>query len=170
MGTIQALRSWSVRRWRVAAGAAVVSGLALGIPTDVIPNPWFGRQGTPVLWWSYPALFLTAVLSGLLFATYVNDRPPTAIGEPAGDPTAGDPNLVDRPGRLGSLAGMMSFFAIGCPVCNKIAVVALGAAGATKWFAPVQPVLAVISFALIAWALRARLRGEIACPSPLPVA
>lgn len=63
-------------------------------------------------------------------------------------------------------AGLLTFFAVGCPVCNKIVLLALGSAGALTWFEPVQPVLQVAAVALLAWALRSRLRGEIACPAP----
>lgn len=39
----------------------------------------------------------------------------------------------------------------------------LGMSGALTWFAPVQPFLKVIALGLMAWALRTRLTGEIAC-------
>ena len=140
-------------------GAAVVSALALGLPTDVIPNPVFGRQGTPVEPWAVPVLIATAILSGLLVATYVrNDYP------------ADNAEELDRPGRFGSLGGLLSFFAIGCPICNKLVVIALGTSGALTWFAPVQPFLGVGAMILMAWALRTRLRGELACPLPATAA
>lgn len=34
-------------------------------------------------------------------------------------------------------------FAVGCPACNKIAVILLGTSGALNLWAPVQPVLGV---------------------------
>lgn len=145
---------WTTRRWIVAAGASVVSALALGLPTDVIPNPVFGRQGTPVTWWSYPVLAVTAVLSGMLFATYVRNTPDF------------DDHQLDQPGRTGGFGALLSFFAIGCPICNKVVLLALGAAGAVKWFAPVQPFLGAASLLLMGWALWARLRGEVQCPIP----
>ena len=39
--------------------------------------------------------------------------------------------------------GMLSMFAVGCPACNKIAVILLGTSGALNLWAPVQPVLGV---------------------------
>ena len=129
--------------------------LAIGLPTDVIPNPVFGRQGTPVEPWAVPVLAITAVLSGLLFATYLQ----------TGDAVeADDIEGLDRPGRFGSLGGLLSFFAVGCPICNKVVVIALGTSGALTWFAPVQPYLGVVALGLLAWALRVRFRGEVACP------
>ena len=149
---VATVRSWSGRHLLVAGGAAVLVALAIGLPTDVIPNPVFGRP-VPVTWWSYPTLLITAVLGGLLAATYV-DHGSTA---PA---TLDD---VDAPTRRGGMAGMLSFFAVGCPVCNKLVVVALGTTGARQWFEPVQPALAIASIVLLAWALRARLRSATVC-------
>ena len=148
------LTRWSVARWRFAVMMAVVSALAIGLPTDVIPNPVFGRQGTPVEPWAVPVLAITAVLSGLLFATYFPD---------GGTGETDDTVELDQPSRFGSFGALLSFFAVGCPICNKLVVLALGTSGALTWFAPVQPYLGVIALALLAWALRVRLRGEVAC-------
>lgn len=150
-------RTWSFRHVLVAGGAAIVVALAIGLPTDVIPNPVFGRP-VPVTWWSYPTLLVTAVLAGLLAATYVRGA------EASGDEgrSVADSEM-DTPTRTGGVAGLLSFFAVGCPVCNKLVIVALGTTGARQWFEPVQPVLAVASVALLWWALRARLRSATTC-------
>ncbi len=152
---LEALKGWTTSRWWFAAAMAAVSALAIGLPTDVIPNPVFGRQGTPVEPWAVPVLAITAVLSGLLFATYY---------QPGGAAETDDIVGLDRSSRFGSLGGLLSFFAVGCPICNKVVVVALGTSGALSWFAPVQPYLGVVALGLLAWALRVRLRGEVACP------
>ncbi len=154
---LQALKGWSGARWRFAAIMTAVSALAIGLPTDVIPNPVFGRQGTPVEPWAVPVLVVTAVLSGLLLATYFR-----------GGDAADDDDVLDRPSRFGGLGGLLSFLAIGCPICNKVVVIALGTSGALTWFAPVQPYLGLLALGLLAWALRVRLRGEIACPVDQP--
>ncbi len=149
--TVDGFRSWSVRHAVVAVGAGVLVALAIGLPTDVIPNPVFGRP-VPVTWWSYPTLVITAVLGGLLAATYVGSSSATA---PVDE--------IDAPGRRGGIAGLLSFFAVGCPVCNKLVIVALGTTGARQWFEPLQPILAVASILLLGWALRARLRSSTSC-------
>lgn len=65
--------------------------------------------------------------------------------------------------------GLLTFFAVGCPVCNKLVLLALGYAGAMTWFQPVQPVLQVLAVTLLGLALVQRLRGELACTvSPTP--
>lgn len=150
MGGMYELTRWTARRWISAAAGALVVAIAVGIPTDVIPNPVFGRP-VEVTWWSYPSLVVTAILGGLLIATYV--REPSASGDE-----------LDRPARTGGIGGMLSFFAVGCPTCNKLVVVALGSSGALDWFAPMQPILAVLSIGLLGWALRARLRSATVCP------
>ena len=66
------LQSWTIRRWLVAAAAAMIVILLVGLPTDVIPNPVFGRP-VAVTWWSYPVLVVTGMLGALLAATYVRD-------------------------------------------------------------------------------------------------
>jgi hypothetical protein len=152
---VTALADWSARRWLAAVLGAVATALVVGLPTDVIPNPVFGRP-VDVTWWSYPVLVATAVLGGLLLATYVRDTP-DGTGADAID------DELDRPAKTGGIGGMLSFFAIGCPTCNKLVVLAIGSTGALDWFAPAQPLLAVASLLLLGWALRVRLRGEVAC-------
>lgn len=175
------LRGWPARRWLVALAAAVALALALGLPTDVVPNPVFGRP-VAVTWWAPWVLVASAALGGLVVASYVRDpaaMPPPAVRPRNGDEGSGDggqgpgaPGGGDRaaghagtdpPARLAGVAGLLGFFAVGCPVCNKLVVVALGTTGALQWFAPLQPVLAVASVVALAVALRARLAGQLVC-------
>lgn len=149
------LLQWPARRWAAALVAAVAVALIVGLPTDVIPNPVFGRP-VPVTWWSYPALVVTAVLGGLLAATYIRI---------VDDPRYSD--QADQPARAGGFGGLLSFFAVGCPVCNKLVVLALGTVGARRWFEPFQPALAVVSILLLVVALRSRLRNVTSCPVPV---
>jgi len=143
---VAALREWPVRRWLAAGVGALVCGLVLGIPTDVIPNP-LAHRVLPVTWWSYPTLALTALLGGLLIATYVRaPEQPAATRATSG--------------------GILSFLAIGCPVCNKLVVLAIGTTGALSLWAPVQPVLAAASIVLLGWALVTRLTNARTCAIP----
>lgn len=162
---------WPARRWGIAAIAAVVSTVALAIPTALIPNPIFGRAIAPE-WWSWPVTIITGVLAGLLVATYV------AIPRSNTDADAGvDSTLdgegaehLDKAGKAGVIGGLVSFFAVGCPVCNKLILIALGTTGAVQWFAPIQPILAVAAVALLVWALRRRLLNESSCAVRIPTA
>lgn len=152
---MKTMANWSARRWATAVVASLVVTLAVGIPTDVIPNPVFGRP-VDVTWWSYPVLIATGVLGGLLAATYLR-----------ADGDTGDDDL-DSSGKAGGLGGLLSFFAVGCPTCNKLIVLAIGTTGALDWFAPAQPLLAVASVALLWWALRTRLRAADSCRIAAP--
>ncbi|MBF6289937.1 hypothetical protein IU436_26390 [Nocardia farcinica] len=138
------MSEWPIRRWLVAFAVGAVVAAAVGIPTGVLATPFYTRM-TPVLWWNYPIWLFTAVLSGLVAATYVRSRiPPTTRS-------------------AGLWATLASAFAVGCPVCNKLIVALLGVSGALSIWAPLQPVIAVASLSLLAWALRRRLAGERAC-------
>lgn len=161
------MREWSVRRWVVAAVGAVGTVLVVAVPTAMIHTPVFGRA-VAVTWWSWPVLLATAVLSGLLLATYVREPGLEPVVAGGGTTASQAPAGADRPSKLGMAGGALTFFAVGCPVCNKIALLALGSAGALQWFAPIQPVLAVGALALLAYSLRVRLRGERACPVAAP--
>lgn len=147
------VRAWSARHWLVAAGSTVAYALLIGIPTDLIDTPVFGRE-IPPTWWSWPALVVSSVLAGLLTATYV------------ADPAAPAEEGTDRSVKGGYVGGFLTFFAVGCPVCNKLVLLALGTSGALTWFEPVQPVLSLAAIAVLVWALRTRLRGQVSCALP----
>lgn len=158
-----ALRAWGPRHYGVAAVATLGVALLLGVSTVLIPNPFFSRE-IAVVPWNYPVWVATSLLAGLLVATYVRQgpAPSAAPGGEAGDaPSSGD---RDRPGKLGMAGGVLAWFAVGCPVCNKLALLALGYSGAITWFAPVQPFLGVLSLVLTGAALFVRLRNQVACP------
>jgi MFS family permease len=146
------------RFWLLAALGSLGSLLLLGIPTALIPNPVFGRQieAEP---FAYAVWLASAVLMGLVAATYLAPAP-GARSEPHADERA--------TGGL-TIGGLAAFLAVGCPVCNKIAVVALGFTGALQYFAPIQPILGAASVALLAvtlaWRLRARTRPCARCAS-----
>ncbi|MGH3776009.1 MAG: hypothetical protein ACRDRR_09805 [Pseudonocardiaceae bacterium] len=122
-----------------AVVAAAVSALVVGVPTDVIDNPWFTRM-TPVRVWEYPVLVLTALLTGAWF----------------GLRAAGPPRSGAGSGVLGS--SVLSAFAVGCPICNKIVIALLGVSGALGIWAPVQPVLGALSVVVLATAVLLRWR------------
>ncbi|MBU8860230.1 MULTISPECIES: cytochrome c biogenesis CcdA family protein [unclassified Micromonospora] len=145
---------WPARRWTAAAAGAVGTTVVIAVPTDLIDTPYFSRD-MAVTWWAWPVLVVTAVLSGLLLATYV--APVAGTGDQA---------TGRSESRTGVTGAALSLFAVGCPVCNKLVLIALGYSGAMSWFAPAQPILATASIALLAWALRRRLAGERVCPAP----
>ncbi len=153
----EVVAAWPRRTWSVALLSGIVTAALVALPTAVIPNPVFGRA-IAVTWWSYPVVVITGVMAGLLFATYVRDSAGRIPQEPDAE--------FDRASKLGMAGTLVSFFAVGCPVCNKLVLIALGATGAVTWFAPIQPFLAASSIVLMAVALRIRLRNASACRVP----
>ena len=104
-----------------------------------------------MLWWNYPVWALSSVMTGALVATYVRD---SAVAVP----TTQEGKTI--------LGGTLSLLAVGCPICNKLIVMAIGVSGALTFFAPLQPVLAAGSLGLLAYALWARRRAQINCRIP----
>lgn len=131
----------------LAGGLA--TALLIGIPTRLIPNHLFTRM-TPVRPQDYVFLALAVVLTAALTASYAL---PVACQLQEGKLSAG---------------GVLSFLAVGCPVCNKAVVLLLGASGALTYFQPLQPVLGVASLGLLALGLWLRLRAVEARPGAVP--
>jgi hypothetical protein len=130
----------------------VLTALLLGVPTDVIPNGFFSRM-TPVEAYAVPVLVATSVLSGLLLATWL------------GMEATSCPVRTSR--SAGTAGGVLAWLAIGCPVCNKLVLLALGTSGALTWFAHLQPWLAAASVALLAGSLAWRIRALTGPPRPM---
>lgn len=149
---LASMRSWPTRRWVAAVLAGGIAGLVMGVPTGIVRTSFYTRM-TPVTWWDYPVWALSAVLVGLTVATYVR------VG--AASPTGPDPS------RRTMGATLLATFAIGCPICNKLVVALIGVSGALSYWAPLQPVLGVLSIGVLAAGLTVRLRGAAACPSPV---
>lgn len=135
--------------WRAAAaglGAGALALLVIGLPTAVIPNPWFTRM-TPTRPQDYLFLGLTGLLTAAIGVTYA--RPATCSVQ-EGKVTTG---------------GLLSLLAIGCPICNKLVVLLLGTSGALTYFEPLQPVLALAAIGVLGFTLFLRLRASGALPA-----
>ncbi|MBI2860718.1 MAG: hypothetical protein HYX91_04340 [Chloroflexi bacterium] len=117
----------------------IVSLVIIGIPSVIIENPFFSRM-TPVRTQDYAIWALTGVLAGLVAGTF-SVRARASAG-----------------GRALS-GGFLSFLAVGCPVCNKLVLLLLGASGALNYFGPAQLYIGIASLALLGWALHLRIRA-----------
>lgn len=145
------LGGWPLRRWVAATLVAVGAGLVMGVPTGIVRTGFYHRM-TPVTWWDYPVWALSAVLIGLVCATYVRDDGPRAVLPDSSRRTFG--------------ATLLSTFAVGCPICNQLVVALIGVSGALSYFAPIQPLLGLISLSVLTAGLLVRLRGALSCPAP----
>ncbi len=108
------------------------------IPTALIPNPLFTRM-IPAEWWNWPV----AILSTALVVVLVALPKPTACRPPT---------------RVGILGGGLAYLAVGCPTCNHLVVLAIGTTGALNWFAPLQPIMALVGLLVLAAAIAHRVR------------
>lgn len=141
---LDVLRAAGARFWITAILWTVVFGVALGIPTVMLDNPLFRRM-TPVEPWQYPVWILSALGAGMVLAARKLPQNANCTVE----------------GRTISGAGI-SYLALGCPICNKVVVAAIGVSGALDYFAPLQPLLAAAALTL----LLVTLRRMLAPPSP----
>lgn len=136
---------WSVfqlfgwRGWLVVVGGAVATLVLIGLPSGIIDNAFFSRM-TPVRAQDCVIWVLTGILAGLVVATFTVPVK-----------TAGTGRAVS--------GGFLSFFAVGCPVCNKLVILALGASGALTYFAPLQIYIGIVSLALLGSALYLRVKA-----------
>ena len=160
----EGIRLWTRRQWIAAALGTIGFGLLVGLSTVLIPNNVFARDIATVAW-NYPVWIITSILAGMLLATYVapSKRPEDA-------PKPEESAEEKRGSILGATGSVLAWFAVGCPVCNKLALIALGYSGAITWFAPIQPFLGAAAIALTAVALVVRLKGQIACAAPVRAA
>jgi hypothetical protein len=170
-GLLRSLAGPRFAAWTVAA--TVGSLLTFGLVSAIIPNPVFGREIPPEPF-AIAVWLASAPLMGILLATYLVPPPVAPVALAAGpipgqapDRPLGSDAAEQRRSLLGYAGGLAAFLAIGCPVCNKIVLVALGTSGALTIWAPLQPLLGAASLVLLAgaltWRLRARARGG-ACP------
>ena len=149
---VTALRSLPPRTWLRAVPYAVVAAVFIGVPSDIIDTPIFGRP-VELRTIDYVIWLISSVLIGVTFA----------IRLPNSQREAEEQNDVRT-----AWGGFASFLAVGCPVCNQFVVAAIGTSGALNWWAPVQPIFGALAIGFVLWALRTRLRTyQLAtCPTP----
>lgn len=119
--------------------------LIVGLIASLIENPLFDRKlaARPqdyIMWVS------TAILGGLILGTF-----------------AVAPALTNQ-GKAAS-GGVLSAIAVGCPICNKVAVTLLGTSGALNFFGPSQIFIGIASLILLVLTLLLRAQAVVgSCP------
>ena len=75
--------------------------------------------------------------------------------------------MIFRSTGKATAGGVLSFLAVGCPICNKLVVLAVGVSGALSYWVPIQPFCAAASAGVLVFAVYQRLRGLKSCPCAL---
>ena len=144
--TVKSFTMFDMRFWGLSVLYSLGAALLIGIPTVLIPNSLFHRM-TPSGLQDYIIWTISTLLIGPVMAL--------ATLYPAMTPT----NQVKRgEGVRLSGATLLSFFSVGCPICNKIVVLLLGISGAMTFFNPLRPFLGIASIVLLATTLFLRVR------------
>jgi hypothetical protein len=137
------------RFWSLTALYTAGSALLLGIPTRLIPTSLFSRV-VPTSPLDYVIWIVSALLLGPLLALM------TLYPTPSRKAAQGKGSLLGS-GRAFT-STLLSFFSVGCPVCNKVVVLLLGVGGAMTLFNPLRPFLGLASIALLSVTLFLRVR------------
>src|SRR5215472_7449139 len=118
------------RFWSLSALYTAGSALLLGIPTRLVPTPLFSRMVS-----TSPQDYVIWIISALLLGPLLSLM--TLYPMPS-EMVAREKRSLSGSGR--AFAGaLLSFFSVGCPVCNKVVVLLLGLGGAMTIFNPLRP-------------------------------
>ena len=138
------------RFWGLSALYTAGSALLLGIPTRLIPTSLFSRV-VPTSPQDYVIWIVSALLLGPLVALMTLYPMASQKGAQGNRSSFGS-------GR--AFAGaLLSFFSVGCPICNKVVVLLLGLGEAMTIFNPLRPFLGLASIALLSVTLFLRMRA-----------
>jgi drug/metabolite transporter (DMT)-like permease len=119
----------------IAAALSLAFLAVLGIPTALIPSPFFKRMIAPTTV-DYALLALTAALAGsyVSYSLYLK-----SVHE----------NKSDYAAVGGTLTAVFGF---GCPICNALLVVLFGSTALLVFFEPYRHYLSLLTIALFATA------------------
>ena len=122
------MATFPLQRVLTGLGMAALVFVSFGTITALWNNPFFMRM-EPVQGFEVPALAVLAALTGL----YVMIRRAAC----------------STTGATG--AGVLGFFGVACPTCNKILLLLLGGEAALTYIEPIRGYIMLASIALMAW-------------------
>ncbi len=146
------LRALPPSTWVRAIPYSLIAAVVIAVPADLIDTSFFGRPIEPK-GIDYLILAVTAALIGTILAI----RPEQLTERDEQDQTRT------------AWGGLVSFLAVGCPVCNQAVVALVGTSGALSWWSPVQPVVGLLAIGLLVHTLRRRLDTYDLAACPIPV-
>lgn len=135
----------SLKQALSVVGLASVLALAFGIPTALIPTPYYTRM-TPVTFIDY--FYLVAISSLLAFylSLFVFSKLKSKIR--------------DRSKVLGWSGGILGFLSFACPVCNVLLVSLFGSALLLTYFEPIRAYVGVMAIVLLLLAIMVKRRKD----------
>lgn len=129
-----------IKYWIIGILSSILLFFIFGIPTDLIPNPWFVRMiGKSVL--DYFFLVTSSILLGGYIGIYFYKKKVSNKCE-----------VATYSGGIGSI------FAFGCPICNKLLVLLFGTTALLAYFEPYRAYLGFLSIGLLGGAIYFKLK------------
>lgn len=113
---------------------SVAAFILYGIPTAIIPNPFFKRMTSSTL--DLGLLIVTAILLGSYLSLYLYSKKKSKAS-----------NIAAASG------GLAGIFVFACPVCNVLLVSLFGSALLLTYFEPIRPLLGILIVGILAVAL-----------------
>ncbi len=123
---------------------AVTIFIVFGIVTVLIKNRFFIRM-TPIHWYDYLFLILTSTLSGAYIGLWYYSK--------------NNKNSNSKCDYVAGSGAVGGFFSFSCAICNKLLIWLIGLSGVVAYFMPLQPILGVISIAMLSYAVYIQLRN-----------
>lgn len=123
--------------------------LLFGIPTALLPTPWFMRM-MPARALDYVFLLINSALLGSYVGLITFEKHRYPVKDEAVTITG----------------GIANFLAVGCPICNKLFVALLGFSAIMTYVEPARVWLGLLSTGIVAGALLFKLRKLKGCCEP----
>jgi hypothetical protein len=124
----------------IAIVYSILLFLLFGIPTALIPTPWFSRMvGKTFL--DYLFLIFSSILLGAYIGVHYYKK-----------------NTMKKCNVVTTSGGVAGFLSFSCPVCNKILIILFGTTALMTYLEPYRPAIGFSSISILGLALYWRLK------------
>lgn len=114
---------------------SIAAFLLYGIPTAIIPNPFFKRM-TVTTRLDLSLLVLTAILLGSYLSLYFYSKKKSKVSNVAA-----------------ATGGFTGVFAFSCPLCNVLLISLFGSSFLLTYFEPVRPLIGIFTIGILGSAI-----------------